>query len=167
LVNGIVRKIHSEFQNREERLGHIIETTEIEILNEIASRYFDLLEDSNIVDLLKSRITIEKEFLEKLIGINDKKGAIKMNENYIKKINKLQYLCDDFTGVQLAIDEILENNEGYDVLLFLDGLYRDIIDRGHDYNLTKDAWRCYKFWTEYYKMANIETQNEDSIIIIE
>jgi hypothetical protein len=84
--------------------------------------------------------------------------AIKrVNEEIItEKINKLKYLCDDFSGVQLAINEILENNEGYDILLFLDGLYYDIIDRGHSYDLTKDAWKCYKFWTEFCKVMNTE-----------
>ncbi|MDD4779115.1 MAG: hypothetical protein PHT02_00730 [Tissierellia bacterium] len=79
-----------------------------------------------------------------------------MEEIITEKINKLKYLCDDFSGVQLAINEILENNEGYDVSLFLDGLYYDIIDRGHSYELTKDAWKWYKSCIKFHEIANTE-----------
>lgn len=74
------------------------------------------------------------------------------------RINKLKSLCNDFNGVQKAIDEIYENirdSVEYSILEFLDELYYDIIKRGHGYKETKFAFEMYKAAIQFHKAARI------------
>ena len=75
-------------------------------------------------------------------------------KNVEDQLNKIILLCDDFSGVKMALYEIAYNNEPYYMLPFLNYLFEDIIEKGHSYNNTLKAWNDYKISCDICMMNN-------------